>query len=209
MEAENLYESHHPLVKHLVTRLRDDASGPGAFRQVVRQIAGLLAYEALSGEATVPTEVSTWKGTGRFPALEEEGYVFIPVLRAALPMLDGILDLLPGASAGFLAMKRDETTFQPTLYYDRVPPLEGKTAVLLDPMVATGGSLADAIHVVKAKHPARILSLNIIGAPEGLAEVTAAHPEVTVHIAQVDPGLENGFIVPGLGDAGDRAFNTP
>ena len=131
-------------------------------------------------------------------------------MRAGAPMLESIMGLFPDAPAGFLAMKRDEMTKKAVLYYDRVPECSGKTVILLDPMVATGGSLGDAIDAIKAKGAAKIISLNIIGAPEGLAVVEAKHPDIDLYIAQIDEKLDaDKFIYPGLGDAGDRAFNTP
>ena len=124
-------------------------------------------------------------------------------------MLESVMELLPEAKAGFLAMKRDETTHKSVLYYDRVPECKGKTVLLVDPMVATGGSMVDAIDLIKSREPSRIIALNIIGSPEGLEVVSCAHPDVDIYIAQSDEKLnDDKYIIPGLGDAGDRAYNT-
>ena len=124
-------------------------------------------------------------------------------------MIESVTALFPNASSGFLAMKRDENTHQSILYYDRIPECKGKTVIIVDPMVATAGSLCDAISVIKSKSPKKIISLNIIGSPEGMDILEQKHPDVDVYIAQIDEKLnENMFIIPGLGDAGDRSYNT-
>lgn len=203
-------ELSHPLVKSLVNRLRDSSCDAMRFRHIVGELARLLSYEALATVSMRPQCITTWKGEQEQCFIGEDGLVFVPILRAGAPMLDSIMGLFPDASAGFLAMKRDETTHQAVLYYDRVPECRGKTVILLDPMVATGGSLCDAIDAIKAKGAAKVISLNIIGSPEGLAVVDGKHPDIDLYIAQIDQGLdENKFIYPGLGDAGDRAYNTP
>ena len=203
-----VHEIKNSVITHLVTRLRDKSTKANDFRFVISQIAKLLFYEALKGEKLSGFDIDTWKGKKKFDAFDETEYVFIPILRAALPMLDGINEIMPGSTSGFLAMKRDEDTFKSRLYYDRVPDLTGKTAVVCDPMLATGGSLSDALDAIKTKNPKRILSLNIIGAPDGVELIRKNHPDVELFIAQIDQKLENGYIIPGIGDAGDRAFNT-
>jgi len=203
-----IHEQNNSVVTHLVNRLRDMTTKSTDFRFTIAQIAKILFYEAFKEEPMVDKTITTWKGQKSFPSLQESHYVFIPILRAALPMLDGIIELMPDSTSGFLAMKRDEETFESHLYYDRIPDLSGKTAVVCDPMLATGGSLCDALHAVQAKNPARIISLNIIGSPEGIAQVSACFPDVDLYIAKIDERLENGYITPGIGDAGDRAFNT-
>ena len=126
-----------------------------------------------------------------------------------MSMLDSAMELLPNATAGFLAMKRDEVTHKSVLYYDRLPDCRGKTILLVDPMLATGGSMMDAIELIKSRGPKRIITLNIIGAPEGLKAVESAHEDVDIYIAQIDERLnDDKFIIPGLGDAGDRSYNT-
>lgn len=205
-----IHELSHPLIKTLVNRLRETRTDALRFRQSVQEITRLLAYEAFKEETLVQKKIEMWKGEMAFGFLEEEEMVFVSILRAGLPMTEAVSTLFADASFGFLAMKRDEKTHQSVTYYDRIPDCKGKTVVLLDPMVATGGSLCDAIAVVKMKEPKKIITLNLIGAPEGLNVVAQKHPDVDVYIAQIDEYLdENKFIYPGLGDAGDRQYNTP
>lgn len=204
-----LHTIDHPLMKHYITAIRDNTINAMEFRKYIAQIANILFYEAMKNETIGNQEVMTWKGAGEFPRFDESNFVFVPVLRAALPMMDGLVEHLPHAVSGFLAMKRDEETLQAHIYYDRVPDIEGKIAIMLDPMVATGGSLIDAIELIKTKKPSKIISLNIIGAPVGVEAVLSAHSDIELYLAQMDEKLnDEGFIVPGIGDAGDRAYNT-
>lgn len=202
-------ESKNIVVKHLVNRLRDSRTDSFEFRTTIEEIARILLSEALADAETITVNIDTWQGSLDVQMIEEQALVFVPILRAGEPMLTGILKSLPNARSGFLAMKRDEATAQSHLFYESLPNLTDKTVVLLDPMVATGGSLADAITLVKEKQPKNIISLNILGATEGVEVVKNAHPDIDVFIAQIDPRLdENKYIRPGLGDAGDRAFHT-
>ncbi len=208
-KMENIINVKHPLLTNLVSKLRSIHTNSYDFRKYLSEVGRILLVEALKNEKMKEKELEIWIGKRSFPVLEEEKYVFIPILRAGLPMLDGVLEMIPLAKSGFLAIKRNEETLESVLYYDRVPPLKGKIAVILDPMVATGGSLDYAINVVKEKNPERIISLNVIGAPEGLKRISEKHPDVQVYIAQIDEKLnDKGYIIPGIGDAGDRAFNT-
>jgi uracil phosphoribosyltransferase len=153
--------------------------------------------------------ITTWRGEETFNFINEENLLFVTILRAGLPMLESAVALFPKASSGFLAMKRDENTHQSVLYYNRIPECKDKTVIIVDPMVATGGSLCDAIAVLKSKLPKKIISLNLIGSPEGMAILEQKHPDVEIYIAQIDQKLNtNMFIIPGLGDAGDRSYNT-
>jgi len=204
-----IHEIKNSVIAHLITKLRDQNTKASDFRFTISQIAKILFYEAFKNEKLFYKDIQTWKGKKRFESLDESAYVFIPILRAALSMLDGISELMPGSASGFLAMKRDEETFKSRLYYDRIPSLKNKTAVVCDPMLATGGSLCDALNVIKEKNPERIISLNIIAAPDGIEFIKKHHPDIELFIAQIDQKLENGYIIPGIGDAGDRAFNTP
>ncbi len=205
-----IYELTNPVTKTLVNHLRESKTDALRFRHIVQELARLLAYEALKAETLEEQMITTWQGEQRFDFIKEEDLIFVTILRAGLPMIESITALFPKASSGFLAMKRDEKTHQSVLYYDRIPQCEGKTVIIVDPMVATGGSLCDAIAVIKAKSPKKIISLNIIGSPEGLAVLEQKHPDIEMYIAQVDEKLNgNMFIYPGLGDAGDRAYNTP
>ncbi len=202
-------ESTNVVVKHLVNRLRDVRTNSNEFRLTIEEISRIIASEALSEFPTITTNIQTWQGPLDVEVLEVQKLVLVPILRAGEPMLTGILRTLPYARSGFLAMKRDEQTAQSKLFYENIPPLEDKTVLLLDPMVATGGSLIDGIDYLKEKGAKKIISLNILGAPEGVKAVQDAHPDVDIYIAQIDERLdENKYIRPGLGDAGDRAFNT-
>jgi len=204
-----IHQLSHPLAKSFLNHLRSSDTDALRFRHIVAELSRLLVYEAFETFSLKEKIIDTWQGEEQFCFIAEAEFVFVPILRAGLPMLEGIGAIFPAAPSGFLAMKRDEVTHQPTLYYDRVPDCRGKNVILLDPMVATGGSLCDAIRLIKQKSPRRIVSLNIIGSPEGLSVVEQKHPDIDLYIAQIDKSLDpEMFILPGLGDAGDRSFNT-
>lgn len=199
----------HPLLSSLVNTLRDITLSPFVFRHTIHEITKLLAYEGLSEIDLMLKRIETWRGTNEFEFIDESSIMVVSVLRAALPMHEALIEMLQGSVSGFLGMKRDEYTHESVLYYDRVGDCTGKTVILVDPMVATGGSLCDAIKVIKEKGAEKIITLNIIASPEGIATVEAVHPDVMIVIAQIDANLsDDKFIIPGLGDAGDRAFNT-
>lgn len=205
-----IHQLQHPLVKDLVNRLRSNSTDAVEFKSLVAELSRLLAYNALNHLPYTQKNISTWCGMASYPFIEQDKLVLVPILRAGLPMLTGLETLFSNSPNGFLAMRRDEQTHQAKTYYDRIPDCVGKTVVLLDPMVATGGSLNDAILLVKHKQPKRIISLNIIGSIQGVKMIESQHPDVEVYIAQIDEELDRDmFIQPGLGDAGDRAFNTP
>lgn len=202
-------ESTNVVVKHLVNRLRDVRTTSNEFRLTIEEISRILASEALNNFPTITQNINTWQGPLDVEVIEVQKLVLVPILRAGEPMLTGILRTLPYAKSGFLAMKRDEETSLSKLFYENIPNLENKTVILLDPMVATGGSLIDGIEYLKTKKAKKIICLNIIGSPYGVKKVTEAHPDIDMFIAQIDERLdENNYIRPGLGDAGDRAFNT-
>ena len=204
-----IHELSNPVIKTLVNHLRDTQTDALRFRHIVQELSRLLAYEALKTQILEEQTITTWQGENKFKLINEENLVFVTILRAGLPMIEATTAMFPKASSGFLAMKRDENTHQSILYYDRVPACKGKTVILVDPMVATGGSLTDAISLIQAKSPKQVISLNIIGSPEGLAILEQKHPDVDIYIATIDDKLnENKFIIPGLGDAGDRSYNT-
>jgi len=205
-----IYELTNPVAKTLLNHLRENKTDALRFRHIVQELTRLLAYEALKDEPLQDQTIHTWKGEESFGFIKEENLLFVTILRAGLPMIESATALFPRASSGFLAMKRDENTHQSVLYYDRIPECQGKTVILVDPMVATAGSLCDAISVIKVKEPKKIISLNLIGSPEGMKILEQKHPNVDIFIAQIDEKLnENMFIIPGLGDAGDRSYNTP
>jgi len=202
-------ESTNVVVKHLVNRLRDVRTTSNEFRLTIEEISRILVSEALNDFPTITQNINTWQGPLDVEVIEVQKLVLVPILRAGEPMLTGILRTLPYAKSGFLAMKRDEETSLSKLFYENIPNLENKTVILLDPMVATGGSLIDGIEYLKTKKAKKIICLNIIGSPFGVKKVTEAHPDIDMFIAQIDERLdENNYIRPGLGDAGDRAFNT-
>ncbi len=198
-----------PLLLTLVNTLRDETLTPFVFRHTVKEIAKILLNEALKDIPLSVRKIHTWSGDREIEAIDQRRIMVVSVMRAALPMHEALLETISEAVSGFLAMKRDETTHESTLYYDRVGDCTGKTVIIVDPMVATGGSLCDAIDVVKAKGAVWIKTLNIVASPEGIAEVHKRHPEVQICIAQIDEKLDaHKYILPGLGDAGDRAYNT-
>lgn len=204
-----IYELKNPVTKTLITYLRDQRTDAVRFRHTVSELTKQLVYEALKDFPLIQKKITTWQGERSFGAIDEENIIVATVLRAGMSMLDSAMELLPNATAGFLAMKRDEVTHKSVLYYDRLPDCRGKTILLVDPMLATGGSMMDAIELIKSRGPKRIITLNIIGAPEGLKAVESAHEDVDIYIAQIDERLnDDKFIIPGLGDAGDRSYNT-
>jgi len=204
-----IHELSNPIVTTLVNHLRETKTDALRFRHIIHELTRLLAYEALRTETLEDKSITTWQGEQSFEFINEQELLFVTILRAGLPMIESATALFPEASSGFLAMKRDEKTHQSILYYDRVPDCSNKTVILVDPMVATGGSLCDAISVIESKSPKKIISLNIIGSPEGMAVLEQKHPTIDIYIAQIDEKLnENMFIMPGLGDAGDRSYNT-
>lgn len=206
-----IHELSNPVAKTLLNHLRETRTDALRFRHIVQELARLLTYEALKSEPLESRQIKIWQGEHSFGFIKEEDLLFVSILRAGLPMIESVTAIFPEASSGFLAMKRDEVTHQSVLYYDRIPSsCKGKTVIIVDPMVATGGSLCDAITVIKAKSPKKILSLNLIGSPEGLDIVKQKHPDIELYIVQIDEKLnKDKFILPGLGDAGDRSYNTP
>lgn len=203
-------ELSYPMIKTLIAALRDTKTDALRFRHIVKEITKILLYESLHKAQLVRKPVQTWNGAESYEMLDESSFVVVTVLRAGMPMLESVMEALPLITGGFLAMRRDETTHESKLYYDRLPDCTDKTVIIVDVMLATGGSLCDAIKIVKTKNPKEIISLNIIGAPEGLEVVEKSHPDVNIYISQIDQYLnDNKFIIPGLGDAGDREYNTP
>ena len=205
----NVHVSEHPLVKHKLTLLRDKDTEHKKFRELIRELAMLLAYEALLDlplrECTVQTPLGEAQG---HEVLEEVGLV--PILRAGLGMVEGIHEMIPGAQVWHLGIYRDEQTLRPVSYYNKLPvDPTVQVCLVLDPMLATGGSATAAIEVLKKWGVKRIKFVGLIAAPEGVQVVTEAHPDVPIYLAAIDERLNaQGFIVPGLGDAGDRQFGT-
>jgi uracil phosphoribosyltransferase len=201
--------SEHPLIKHKLAILRNKDTDPPKFRQLVHEISKLLAYEATMDLPLRPVTVSTPMGEAKGAHLEGE-IGLVPILRSGLGMVEGIWELLPVAEVWHLGLYRDEKTLRPVQYYNKLPPKPRvQICLILDPMLATGGSAIAAVDVLKNWGVPLIKFVGMIGAPEGVRALSAAHPDVDIHLAALDERLNDvGFIVPGLGDAGDRQFGT-
>ena len=201
----------HPLIAHRVTLMRDRATPHKLFRELVDEITMFLAYEALRDLKTRPVDVETPVAMAAGRRVDEPNIIVVPILRAGMGMVGSMLDVLPYAKVGVLGMQRNEKTAEPVTYYSKVPPARSgeELAIVVDPMLATGGSACDAVAELKRLGYRRIKFLNLISAPEGIARFEKEHPDVPVFTAAEDKCLNSNFyIVPGLGDAGDRIFGT-
>lgn len=209
MEKQVL-QMDHPLIQHKLTYLRDKNTGSKEFRELVSEIAMLMCYEATRDLPLQDTHIETPMGDATTKVIAGRKLAFVPILRAGLGMVDGVLALVPAAKVGHIGLYRDHQTLQPVEYYSKLPlDIKERDVIVLDPMLATGGSAVDAISIIKRSQPKSIKFMCIIAAPEGLEVFTKAHPDVQVYCAAVDDRLnEIGYIVPGLGDAGDRIFGT-
>ena len=203
-------ELNHPLITHKLAILRDKKTGTKEFRELIKEIAMILCYEAMKDVELVETEITTPLTKMKTGKLDEDKYAFIPILRAGLGMVDGVTTVVPNAKIGHIGMYRNEETFEPVNYFFKVPSgIENREVFLLDPMLATGGSAIDAVGSLKSKGVKKIKFLCIIAAPEGIKALNKAHSDVEIYCANIDEKLnENKYIVPGLGDAGDRIFGT-
>jgi len=204
-----IFESSHPLVAHKLTRLRDKNTEPKKFRELVREVAALLAYEATADLEIAPMEVETPLAMAEGMELKQP-IGLVPILRSGLGMVEGIWGLMPTAEVWHIGLYRDERTLQPVEYYNKLP-LEPTVSVclVLDPMLATGGSAVATVDILKEWGVQKIKFLGILAAPEGVEAMQTAHPDVPLHLAVIDKYLnDHGYIVPGLGDAGDRQFGT-
>ena len=201
--------SLHPIVQHHIAALRDVRTPPAEFRRVVRMLAVLLAQEATADLPMTTHEVTTPLGTTQARVLQDVVGI-VPILRAGLGMADGVIELLPNAEVWHIGLYRDESTLRPKEYYNKFPVSPRVTlALLVDPMLATGGSAVRACEIIKAARVPRMKLLSLIAAPEGIANMRRAMPDVSIHVGAVDERLnDEGFIYPGLGDAGDRQFGT-
>lgn len=205
----NVYASKHPLIAHKLSILRAKDTKPKKFRQLVKEIAGLLAYEATADLATSPVEIETPLAKMQAQELQEK-IGLVPILRAGLGMVEGIWELMPSAEVWHIGLYRDEKTLRPVEYYNKLP-LEPRVAVclILDPMLATGGSATATAEVLKRWGVKKIKFVGLIAAPEGIKAMQNAHPDIDIYVAAIDERLnEKAYIVPGLGDAGDRQFGT-
>ena len=207
---ENVKVLDHPVIKHKISILRDTNTGSTEFRSIIKEISSILAYEATKDLELEEFELETPVATTTGYRISGKKLGIVPILRAGLGMVDGVLEVLPAAKIGHIGMYRDEETLQPVEYYSKLPnDVENRDIMVVDPMLATGGSACDAIGRLKEKGCKDIKLLSIIAAPEGVKKLHEEHPDVEIFIAQLDEGLnENSYIVPGLGDAGDRLFGT-
>ena len=210
MDMEKVHILDHPLLQHKLSILRDENTGVKDFRQVVSEIATLMCYEATRDLPMEEVEIKTPITTAKFKTIAGKKLAIVPVLRAGLGMVDGILTLIPSAKVGHIGLYRDPDTLEPVEYYCKMPnDIAEREVIILDPMLATGGSASAAIQFIKNYEVKHIKLMNIIAAPEGIERVHKDHPDVDIYCAAVDEKLnDHGYIVPGLGDAGDRIFGT-
>ena len=206
----NVYELKHPLIQHKLAILRNKDTGVKEFRELVSEIAGLMCYEATRNLPLEEVEVETPVAVAKCHMLSGKKLAIIPILRAGLGMVDSMVDLIPSAKVGHIGLYRDPETHMPVEYYCKLPDDIGNRQVfVVDPMLATGGSAVAAIDFLKKYGCKHITMMNVIGCPEGIAAVQEAHPDVDIYLAAIDERLnEHAYIIPGLGDAGDRIFGT-
>lgn len=203
-------EVKHPLIDHKLAILRDKKTGTKEFRELISEITVFLCYEAMKDAKTYETEIETPLTKTKAKKIDENHYVFVPILRAGTGMINGITEMIPNAKIGHIGLYRDEETLQPVKYLFKMPKnIKDKEAIIIDPMLATGGSGCAAIQMLKDEGVKNIKFLCIIAVPEGLEKIKKEHPDVQVYCAKIDDHLNDvGYIMPGLGDAGDRIFGT-
>lgn len=209
-DYKNVYILDHPLIRHKLAIIRDKNTNTKQFREIISELATLMAYESFKDVPTQEIEVETPLEKTMQTVVKENSIAIVPILRAGLGMVDGILSLFPAAKVGHIGLYRDEETFEPKEYYCKLPVgIEEKVVMVVDPMLATGGSACDAIAMLKKRGCKKIKLMSIIGAPEGVTKVAETHPDVEIYVSTLDRQLnENCYILPGLGDAGDRIFGT-
>ena len=207
---ENIIVLDHPLIRHKLAIIRDKRTDTKQFREIVKELAMLMAYESFKDVPTQEIEVETPLEKTTQKVVKENSIAIVPILRAGLGMVDGILSLFPAAKVGHIGLCRNEETLEPEEYYCKLPPqIDEKVVMVVDPMLATGGSASDAIQMLKKRGCKKIKLMSIIAAPEGVKKVAEAHPDVEIYISTLDRCLnDKGYILPGLGDAGDRIFGT-
>ncbi len=205
-----VHEMDHPLIQHKLSVLRDERTTSKQFRELVSEIAMLMCFEATRDLPLMDRDVKTPVAMAHTKVIAGKKLAFVPILRAGLGMVDGVLTLVPNARVGHIGLYRDPETLKPVEYYCKLPAdIQEREVIVLDPMLATGGSAIDAISQIKQRHPKEIKFMGLIGAPEGVKALTEAHPDVEIYIGAIDDKLnDHGYIVPGLGDAGDRIFGT-
>ncbi len=209
-EYANVHILEHPLIRHKLAIIRDKNTNTKQFREIISEIATLMAYESFKDVPTQEIEVETPLEKTTQTVVKENSIAIVPILRAGLGMVDGILSLFPAAKVGHIGLYRDEETLEPHEYYCKLPTnIDKKVVMVVDPMLATGGSAVDAITMLKKRGCAKIKLMSIIAAPEGVEKVASVYPDVEIYVSTLDRCLnENGYILPGLGDAGDRIFGT-
>lgn len=209
-DYENVHILDHPLIRHKLAIIRNKDTDTKQFREIIKELATLLAYESFKEVPTTEVEVETPLERTTQTVIKENSIAIVPILRAGLGMVDGILTLFPAAKVGHIGLYRNEETLEPQEYYCKLPVgIEDKTVMVVDPMLATGGSACDAIKLLKNRGCKTIKLLSIIAAPQGVEKVAETHPDVEVYVSTLDRCLnQNGYILPGLGDAGDRIFGT-
>lgn len=209
-EYKNVHILDHPLIRHKLAIIRNKETDTKTFREVICELATLMAYESFKDVPTQEIEVETPLEKVKQTVVKENSIAIVPILRAGLGMVEGILSLFPAAKVGHIGLYRDEETLEPKEYYCKLPQgIENKVVMVVDPMLATGGSAVDAIKMLKKRGCKKIKLMSIIAAPQGVQKVAEAHPDVEVFISTLDRTLnEHGYILPGLGDAGDRIFGT-
>ncbi len=207
---DNVFIFDHALIKHKIAILRDKNTSMKEFRELIEEITMIMTYESMKDVDLIPVQVETPLEVTTQYKVPDESVAIVPILRAGLGMVNGVHKVFPTAKVGHIGMYRDEETLMPQEYYCKLPEgIEDKTVFLVDPMLATGGSAVDALDALKRRGGKKIRLMSIIAAPQGVEKVATAHPDVPVFISTLDRGLnENGYIVPGLGDAGDRLFGT-
>lgn len=205
-----VFEANHPLVKHKLGLMRQNAISTKDFRELASEVARLLTYEATKDMETEPETIEGWNGPVTVDKIKGKKITVVPILRAGLGMMDGVLDLIPSARVSVVGLYRNEETLEPVTYFAKMTSnMNNRTALILDPMLATGGSLCACIDMLKKAGCTNIRGLFLVAVPEGIKRVEAEHPDVDIYVASVDERLnENGYILPGLGDAGDKIFGT-
>ena len=207
---DNLFIADHPLIQHKLTLLRDKETGSKEFRELVEEIAMLICYEATRSLPLKEVGIETPVGVARSKVIQGRKMAVVPILRAGLGMVDGVLNLVPAAKVGHIGLYRDPETLRPVEYYCKLPAdIPERDVFVVDPMLATGGSAIDAVSTIKKSNPKSIKFMCILAAPEGMKDFCEAHPDVQVYCGAIDERLDDhGYILPGLGDAGDRIFGT-
>jgi len=205
-----IYEVKHPLIQHKLGLLRKADLSTKQFRELASEVARLLTYEATKDLETESITINGWAGPVTVQQIKGKKITIVPILRAGLGMMNGVLDMIPSAKVSVVGLYRNEETLEPVAYYEKfTTDMEERTALIIDPMLATGGSLLATIEMLKATGCRRIKGLFLVAVPEGLEKISSAHPDVEIYVASIDERLnEHGYILPGLGDAGDKIFGT-